>query len=72
MLSPKQQQIYDFLVAFKKENKRCAGVADVRREFGFAHYSGVQCHFEALQKKGYIKKAYRGFYQLVKPKVERQ
>jgi repressor LexA len=66
VLTPKQLEIYEYMLRHKKETGQYAQVKDIQHNFGYKNPSAIQCHLAALLKKGLITKVFRGLY---KPKV---
>lgn len=53
-LTPKQQQIFDFIRGYIEENGYPPAIRDIGVAFDIVSPNGVMCHLRALQKKGYI------------------
>jgi repressor LexA len=53
-LTPKQQQIFDFILNYIEENGYPPAIRDIGTAFKIKSPNGVMCHLRALQKKGYI------------------
>eukprot|EP00919_Chromeraceae_sp_WS-2016_P043752 GHVR01104441.1.p4 GENE.GHVR01104441.1~~GHVR01104441.1.p4 ORF type:complete len:104 (-),score=17.31 GHVR01104441.1:244-555(-) len=51
-LTEKQAAIYEFL----RTEPVLPSMRDVMRHFGIKGTNGVKCHFDALEKKGYIRR----------------
>lgn len=57
-LTPKQQQIFDFILNSVRNDGTVPSVREIASAFGFASNNAVNCHLEALTKKGYINRRY--------------
>jgi repressor LexA len=66
-LTPRQQEIYDFIVAFRRENGCSPSIPEIQREFGIRSPNGVAGHLHALETKGIIRRADRGSRQIDVP-----
>ena len=53
-LTPKQQQIYNFIRKQIETKGYPPAIRDICEAFGISSPNGVMCHLKALQKKGYI------------------
>ncbi len=53
-LTPKQQQIYDFICRRIDERGYPPTIRDIGTAFQIKSPNGVMCHLKALEKKGYI------------------
>ena len=63
-LTARQQAIYDFIVAFRRENGCSPSIPEIQREFGIRSPNGVAGHLDALEAKGAIRRAERGSRQI--------
>jgi repressor LexA len=54
VLTPKQQQIYDFICRRIDERGYPPTIRDIGTAFDIKSPNGVMCHLKALEKKGYI------------------
>jgi repressor LexA len=54
VLTPKQQQIYDFIYRRIDERGYPPTIRDIGKEFDIKSPNGVMCHLKALEKKGHI------------------
>jgi repressor LexA len=54
-LTGKQSQIFDFIVAWQKENSSPPTQAEIRDHFGFGSLNTVRGHLVLIEKKGYIR-----------------
>lgn len=66
-LTDRQQQIYDFIVAFRRENGCSPSIPEIQRHFGIRSPNGVAGHLHALEQKGIIRRADRGSRQIDLP-----
>jgi repressor LexA len=53
-LTPKQQQIYDFIAQRIDDRGYPPTIRDIGKQFEIKSPNGVMCHLKALEKKGYI------------------
>lgn len=53
MLTPKQQEVLDYLKGYIKEHGIAPSRQEIADNFGF-HPTGALSHLKALEKKGYI------------------
>ncbi len=53
-LTPRQEEVYRFMVAFRLEQGRMPTTRDVMAGLGIKSPNGVCCHWSALQRKGLI------------------
>lgn len=53
-LTKKQQQIFDFILESLRNYGSIPTVREIASAFGFASTNAVNCHLEALTRKGYI------------------
>lgn len=53
-LTKKQQDIFDFILGSLREAGTIPTVREIASAFGFASTNAVNCHLEALTRKGYI------------------
>ena len=53
MLTPKQQEVYDFLIDFFGENQRFPTFREIAARFSLPH-GAVQARMDALKTKGFI------------------
>lgn len=54
--SARQQQLLDFIIAFKSEHDGCApNTHEMRQALRLASTSNVAVHLGALERKGYIR-----------------
>ena len=56
-LSPKQQQIYDFIIQFQSDHCYPPSVREIGEEVGLKSPSTVHFHLKGLEEKGLIQKA---------------
>ncbi len=64
MLTERQQSIFDFIVAFRREHGCSPSIPEIQRHFGIRSPNGVAGHLHALEAKGYIRRADRGSRQI--------
>ena len=55
-LTPKQQQIYEFICDYIQDKGYPPAIRDIGRHFQIVSPNGVMCHLKALQKKGFIQR----------------
>ena len=55
-LTPRQVDIYRFIVTFMNESGYPPTVREIGKQFEIASPNGVMCHLNALQKKGWIQR----------------
>jgi len=67
MLTARQQQIFDFIVAHRRNHGCSPSIPEIQREFGIRSPNGVACHLAALEEKGCIRRAERGSRQIDVP-----
>ena len=68
MLTARQQQIFDFIVAHRRTHGCSPSIPEIQREFGIRSPNGVACHLAALEEKGCIRRsAQRGSRQIDVP-----
>ncbi|MGD0000190.1 MAG: transcriptional repressor LexA [Bryobacteraceae bacterium] len=64
-LTERQREIYDFIVAFRRDNGCSPSIPEIQRAFDIRSPNGVAGHLHALQAKGYIRRsAERGSRQV--------
>ncbi len=56
MLTTRQQEVLDFIVAFIRRYRSSPSVRQIGAAFGISSPNGVACHLKALEKKGFIKR----------------
>jgi repressor LexA len=54
-LTDKQSKIYEFIVAWQKDNGYPPTQAEIRDYFGFGSLNAVRSHLVLIEKKGYIR-----------------
>ena len=59
-LTKRQKEILDFLRYFIDVNDYAPSFEEIRDEFGYASLATVHEHLSNLERKGYIRKSYRG------------
>ncbi len=55
-MSPRQRQIYDFLVRTIREKGYPPSIPEICRKFKISSTNGVSDHLKALERKGYIRR----------------
>lgn len=60
ILTQKQQDIYDFIVSYYKENKSFPSYRKIAKAFGFTSIATVYQYVQALIQKGYVVKNNHG------------
>jgi repressor LexA len=55
-LTPKQQQIYEFIRNYIQDKGYPPAIRDIGKHFEIVSPNGVMCHLKALQKKGFIQR----------------
>ncbi len=63
-LTDRQREIYDYIVAFRRENGCSPSIPEIQRHFGIKSPNGVAGHLHALETKGIIRRAERGSRQI--------
>lgn len=63
-LTERQQQIYDFIVAFRRDNGCSPSIPEIQRKFDIRSPNGVAGHLRSLEAKGMIRRAERGSRQI--------
>lgn len=53
-LTPRQAEIYAYLVTFHAEEDRLPSTRDIQSRFGFSSQTGAVGHLKALARKGLI------------------
>lgn len=57
MISPKQKQIYDFIVSYSQEHGVAPSLEDIANHFNFLQYpSSAHYHVKKLQEEGYLER----------------
>jgi repressor LexA len=64
MLTERQQEIFDFIVAFRRENGCSPSIPEIQKAFGIRSPNGVAGHLHALEAKGVIRRGRRGSRQI--------
>ncbi len=59
-LTARQQEIYDFILAYRRENGCSPSIPEIQRHFGIRSPNGVAGHLHALEAKGAIRLSNRG------------
>ena len=63
-LTDRQREIYDYIVAFRRDNGCSPSIPELQRHFGIRSPNGVAGHLQALTAKGLIRRADRGSRQI--------
>jgi len=63
-VTERQKEIYEYIVAFRRENGCSPSIPEIQRHFGILSPNGVAGHLKALEAKGLIKRAERGSRQI--------
>jgi repressor LexA len=63
-LTQRQQEVFDFIVAFRWENGCSPSIPEIQEHFGIRSPNGVAGHLHALESKGKIRFAVRGSRQV--------
>jgi len=56
-LTERQREIYDFIVAFRRDNGCSPSIPEIQRAFDIRSPNGVAGHLHALEAKGYIRRS---------------
>src|SRR6478672_6045112 len=64
-LTPRQKEIYDFLLKIIREKGYAPSIAEIGARFKIASTNGVSDHLKALEKKGYIRRIGKRALELV-------
>lgn len=59
-LTARQQEIYDYILAYRRENGCSPSIPEIQRHFGIRSPNGVAGHLHALEAKGAIRLSSRG------------
>lgn len=59
-LTARQQEIYDYILAYRRENGCSPSIPEIQRHFGIRSPNGVAGHLHALEAKGAIRLSNRG------------
>lgn len=71
-LTERQQEIYDFIVAFRRANGCSPSIPEIQRKFDIKSPNGVAGHLSALEAKGVIRMADRVGSRRIEVVAERQ
>lgn len=63
-LTGRQREILDFILAFRRDNGCSPSIPEIQQQFGIRSPNGVAGHLNALEAKGYIRRAERGSRQI--------
>lgn len=58
-LTPKQQQVLDFIRAYIAQHELYPTIREIKEYFGFSSVTGVVGHLTLLAKKGHLRVVYR-------------
>lgn len=64
LLTPRQQEILDFIAEFRREHRCSPSIPEMQRAFGIKSPNGIASHLAALEAKGAIRRAERGSRQV--------
>jgi repressor LexA len=56
LLTPRQREIYDFVLQNIREKGYAPSIPEIGRRFNIASTNGVSDHLKALEKKGYLRR----------------
>jgi len=56
-LSPRQQEVLDYLKSYQASQGYCPSVREIGRALGLKSSATVQRHLDGLEKQGHIKRA---------------
>lgn len=59
-LTARQQEIYDYILAYRRGNGCSPSIPEIQRHFGIRSPNGVAGHLHALESKGVIRLSSRG------------
>lgn len=66
-LTPRQKQIYEFLLKIIREKGYAPSIPEIGRRFRIASTNGVSDHLKALEKKGYIRRVGKRALEILTP-----
>jgi repressor LexA len=66
-LTPRQKQIYEFLLKSIRERGYAPSIPEIGRRFKIASTNGVSDHLKALEKKGYIRRIGKRALEILTP-----
>ncbi|MBI2091105.1 MAG: transcriptional repressor LexA [Deltaproteobacteria bacterium] len=66
-LTPRQKQIYEFLLKSVREKGYAPSIPEIGRRFKIASTNGVSDHLKALEKKGYIRRVGKRALEILTP-----
>jgi len=55
-LTPRQQQVVEFIVAYSKERGRAPSYREIAAHLGVASVHTVHCHVTSIERKGRIRR----------------
>ncbi len=53
-LTPRQQEVYQFIRSYFRLRRCCPAIRDIAKHFAIRSTNGVVCHLNALEAKGYL------------------
>lgn len=59
-LTPRQSEVLEFILAFRREHGCSPSIPEMQRQFGIRSPNGVAGHLKALETKGCIRRSSRG------------
>ncbi len=59
-LTSRQNEVLDFILAFRRQHGCSPSIPEIQRQFGMRSPNGVAGHLNALENKGFIRRADRG------------
>ena len=65
LLTPRQKEIYDFLLKTIREKGFAPSIPEIGARFKIASTNGVSDHLKALEKKGYIRRVGKRAFEVV-------
>ena len=63
-LTERQREIYQYIVDYRREHGCSPSIPEMQRQFKMASPNGVAGHLQALEARGYIRRAQRGSRQI--------
>lgn len=65
-LTDRQQEIFDFVIAYRLKKGYSPTIVDIAEEFDFKSANSAQCHVDVLVEKGYLTRD-RGISRSLRP-----
>ena len=65
LLTPRQKEIYDFLLRTIREKGYAPSIPEIGAKFKIASTNGVSDHLKALEKKGYIRRVGKRAFEVL-------